>query len=166
MAQQRIAVYPGTFDPITSGHMDIIARATKVADRLVIGLGEHAGKEPLFSLDERLDMVRAEIEPFAAGDGATIEVRILNQLLMDFAEDVGAAFVIRGLRAVSDFEYELQMAGLNARLNPRIETVFLMASERNLFVASSLVREIARLGGDVSTFVSPNVARRLADKFG
>ncbi len=162
---KRIAVYPGTFDPITNGHMDIISRATKVADHLIIGLSEHSSKTPLFSRDERLEMIAAEIEPVNGLNGTTIEVRILDRLLMTFVQDVGASFVIRGLRAVSDFDYELQMAGINARLNPEAETVFLMASEQNLFIASSLVREIAALGGDVSSFVSPRVAKRLVARF-
>ena len=162
---KRVAVYPGTFDPITNGHMDIISRATKVADHLIIGLSEHSSKTPLFSRDERLEMIAAEIEPLNGLNGTTIEVRILDRLLMTFVQDVGASFVIRGLRAVSDFDYELQMAGINARLNPEAETIFLMASEHNLFIASSLVREIAALGGDVSSFVSPRVAKRLIARF-
>ena len=162
---RRTAVYPGTFDPITNGHMDVIGRATKVADRLVIGLGEHSGKSPLFTRAERLEMIKAEIEPLRGLNGTEIEVRILDRLLMTFVTDVGATFVIRGLRAVSDFDHELQMAGVNARLNPEVETIFLMASEQNLFIASSVVREIAALGGDVSSFVSPRVAKRLGKKF-
>ena len=165
MAGPRVAVYPGTFDPITNGHMDVITRATKVADKLVIALGEHADKKTLFGVDERLAMVRAEIAAINGMNGTQVEVRVFDGLLMRFVEQVGATFVIRGLRAVSDFEYELQMAGMNARLSPKVETIFLMASERNLFIASSLVREVARLGGDVSTFVSPRVAAKLAARF-
>ena len=161
----RVAVYPGTFDPITNGHMDIIGRATKVADRLIIALGAHHEKEPLFSLDERLGMVRSEIMPLQGGNGAELEVRTFDGLLMTFAEEVRATFVIRGLRAVSDFDYELQMAGMNARLSPEVETIFLMASERNLFTASNLVREIARLGGDVSSFVSARVGKKLTERY-
>jgi pantetheine-phosphate adenylyltransferase len=165
VAEPRVAVYPGTFDPVTNGHMDIITRATKVADKVVIALGEHASKSTLFSSEQRLAMIRAEIEPLQGINGAKIEVRILDTLLSKFVDDVGATIIIRGLRAVSDFDYELQMAGMNARLNPRVDTVFLMASEANLFIASSLVREIARLGGDVSTLVSPNVAQQIAEVF-
>lgn len=165
MTQTRVAVYPGTFDPITNGHMDIIRRATKVADRLVIAIGEHHVKNPLFTLDERIEMVAAETRELGGGAGVGIEVRRLDTLLMDFVNEVGATFVIRGLRAVSDFEYELQMANMNARLNPDVETVFLMASERNLFIASSLVREIARLGGDVSSMVSAAVAKQMAQRY-
>ena len=165
MGAHRVAVYPGTFDPVTNGHMDIIARATKVADKLVIGLGEHATKSTLFPADQRLEMIRAEIEPLQAATGADIEVRKLDNLLINFVDDVGASIIIRGLRAVSDFDYELQMAGMNARLNPNVDTVFLMASEANLFIASSLVREVARLGGDVSSLVSPRVAEHLAKIF-
>ncbi|MBM3507604.1 MAG: pantetheine-phosphate adenylyltransferase [Alphaproteobacteria bacterium] len=145
--------------------MDIIGRATKVADHLIIALGEHSSKSTLFTREERLEMIQAEIAPVRGLNGAEIEVRILDRLLMTFVQDVGASFVIRGLRAVSDFDYELQMAGINARLNPEAETIFLMASEQNLFIASSLVREIAALGGDVSSFVSPRVAERLTARF-
>ena len=165
MGAHRVAVYPGTFDPVTNGHVDIITRATKVADKLVIGLGEHATKSTLFPVEQRLAMIRAEIEPIKAATGADIEVRILDSLLTKFVDDVGASIIIRGLRAVSDFDYELQMAGMNARLNPKVDTVFLMASEANLFIASSLVREVARLGGDVSSLVSPRVAENLAKVF-
>ncbi|MSP21176.1 MAG: pantetheine-phosphate adenylyltransferase [Alphaproteobacteria bacterium] len=163
--KRHIAVYPGTFDPITNGHMDVISRATKVADHVIIALGEHSGKAPLFSRDERMEMIEVEIETLQGLNGAGLEVRILDRLLMKFVSDVGATFVIRGLRAVSDFDHELQMAGVNARLNPEAETVFLMASEQNLFIASSLVREIAGLGGDVSSFVSPRVAKKLNERF-
>ena len=165
MGAHRVAVYPGTFDPVTNGHVDIITRATKVADKLVIGLGEHATKSTLFPVEQRLAMIRAEIEPIKAATGADVEVRILDSLLTKFVDDVGASIIIRGLRAVSDFDYELQMAGMNARLNPKVDTVFLMASEANLFIASSLVREVARLGGDVSSLVSPRVAENLAKVF-
>jgi len=165
MRTPRVSVYPGTFDPITNGHMDVISRASKVADRLVIAISEHHVKETLFTLDERLAMVEAEVQGLTEHDGTEFEVRRLDKLLMDFVDDVGAGFVIRGLRAVSDFEYELQMANMNARLNPEVETVFLMASEQNLFIASSLVREIARLGGDVSTLVSPAVATHMAQRY-
>jgi pantetheine-phosphate adenylyltransferase len=162
----RTGVYPGTFDPITNGHTDIILRAARLVDRLVIGVAVNAGKGPMFSLDERVEMVRDEISHFKDGVGDRIEVRPFNVLLMDFAEQENAACIIRGLRAVSDFEYEFQMAGMNARLNPNIETVFLTASERQHFIASRLVKEIAALGGDITSFVSPRVAARVAERFG
>lgn len=162
----RTGVYPGTFDPITNGHTDIILRAARLVDRLVVGVAANAGKGPLFSLDERVEMVRAEIASFENGVGDHIEVRAFDVLLMDFAEEEQAACIIRGLRAVSDFEYEFQMAGMNARLNSDIETVFLTASERQHFIASRLVKEIAALGGDITSFVSPRVAARIAERFG
>jgi pantetheine-phosphate adenylyltransferase len=162
----RIGVYPGTFDPVTNGHTDIILRAARLVDRLVIGVAVNAGKGPMFSLDERVEMVRDEIAAFRNGVGDQIEVRAFNVLLMDFAAQENATCIIRGLRAVSDFEYEFQMAGMNARLNPDIETVFLTASERHHFIASRLVKEIAALGGDITSFVSPRVAARVAERFG
>ncbi len=156
MSKRRVGIYPGTFDPVTNGHLDIIRRARRLVDHLVIAVALNDGKNPMFEIDQRLTIVEEEI---AALDQAscTIEVRTFDGLLMDFADDAGAALVIRGLRAVSDFEYEFQMTGMNARLNAEIETVFLMASERHQFIASKLVKEIARLGGDVSSFVSANV---------
>ena len=162
----RTGVYPGTFDPTTNGHTDIILRAARLVDRLVVGVAVNAGKGPLFSLEERVEMISEEIALFENGIGDRIEVRPFNVLLMDLAEEEGAACIIRGLRAVSDFEYEFQMAGMNARLNPNIETVFLTASERQHFIASRLVKEIARLGGDVRKFVPPAVASALAAKYG
>ena len=128
MAESRTGVYPGTFDPVTNGHLDIISRATRVVDRLIVGVAVNAGKEPLFSLDERVAMVENEIAMLANGDGSRIEVRPFANLLMHFVEESGASLIVRGLRAVSDFEYEFQMTGMNARLNPVVETVFLMAS--------------------------------------
>ncbi len=157
----RIGVYPGTFDPVTNGHVDIIFRATRVVDRLIVAVAANAGKGTLFSFDERSEIVREEIANFEDGCRDRIEVRQFSTLLMAFAEEVGAACIIRGLRAVSDFEYEFQMTGMNARLNPKIETVFLMASERHQFISSLFVKEIARLGGDISSFVSPRVAQRV-----
>jgi pantetheine-phosphate adenylyltransferase len=164
---ERVGVYPGTYDPITNGHMDIIRRAAKVLDRLVIGVAVNAGKGPLFSLDERVEMVRDEVAAISGSKGkGIIEVKRFDSLLMHFAEAEGAQCIIRGLRAVSDFDYEFQMAGMNARLNPDIEILFLMASERNQFIASRLVKEIAALGGDISSFVSEPVARRVNERFG
>jgi pantetheine-phosphate adenylyltransferase len=166
MSQSRVAIYPGTFDPITNGHLDIIRRAARLVDRLVIGVSTNAGKGPLFDVDERVAMVKAEIEALDLPKGnGTTEVRAFDNLLMHFAQSVGAGMILRGLRAVSDFEYEFQMAGMNARLNPRIETVFLMASDRFQFISSRFVKEIGALGGDVSHFVSPRVTVRLLDRF-
>ena len=165
MIQPRIGIYPGTFDPITNGHTDIIRRALKVVDRLVIGVARNDGKGPLFATDERVEIVRDEIAHLENGDADRIEVRAFDTLLVNFADTVGAKVIIRGLRAVSDFEYELQMASINARLNPEIETVFLIASDRFQFISSRFVKEIGALGGDVSHFVSPRVVSRLADRF-
>jgi len=162
----RIALYPGTFDPITNGHMDIIRRATLVADHLIVAVARNAGKNPLLGVDERVELVRAEIaelnDPAA---GRKVEARPFDNLLMHFAQSVGACLIVRGLRAVSDFEYEFQMAGMNARLDPNVDTVFLMASESHQFISSRFVKEIGRLGGDISSFVSPRVAQRLAARF-
>jgi pantetheine-phosphate adenylyltransferase len=165
MTQPRIGIYPGTFDPITNGHSDIIRRAIKIVDRLVIGVARNDGKGPLFATDERVEIVRDEVAHLENGDAERIAVRAFDTLLVNFAQSVGANMVIRGLRAVSDFEYEFQMAGMNARLNPEIETVFLMASDRFQFISSRFVKEIGALGGDVSHFVSPRVAARLLDRF-
>ena len=151
--KERVGVYPGTFDPVTNGHLDVIGRAARIMDRLVIGVARNIGKGPLFPLEERVELVRAECAPIAARTGAIIEVVAFEGLLVGFAQQVGASMIVRGLRAVSDFDYEFQMAGMNRQLDQAIETVFLMASETNQFIASRLVKEIARLGGDVSTFV-------------
>jgi pantetheine-phosphate adenylyltransferase len=165
MIEPRVGIYPGTFDPITNGHADIIRRAAKLVDRLVIGVARNDGKGPLFATDERVEIVRDEVMHLENGDAERIEVRAFDTLLMNFAQSVGAGVIIRGLRAVSDFEYEFQMAGMNARLNPEIETVFLMASDRYQFISSRFVKEIGALGGDVSHFVSSRVAARLLDRF-
>lgn len=165
MTQSRIGIYPGTFDPITNGHSDIIRRAIKIVDRLVIGVARNDSKGPLFATDERVEIVCDEVAHLENGDAERIEVRAFDSLLMHFAKSVGASVIVRGLRAVSDFENEFQMAAMNARLNPEIETVFLMASDRFQFISSRLVKEIGALGGDISHFVSPRVALRLAERF-
>ena len=162
---KRVAVYPGTFDPITKGHLDIIARARHVADHLIVAVATNAGKGPLFTAEERVEMVERDIATLPKNN-CVFEVRQFDNLLMHFCEDVGANFILRGLRAVSDFEYEFQMAGMNSRLNGDIETVFLMASERQQFISSRFVKEIGSLGGDITSFVSPLVAERLKDRFG
>jgi len=162
----RVGIYPGTFDPITNGHMDIIRRAAKIVDRLVVGVARNDGKGPLFATDERVEIVRDDILHSLNREAAErIEVRPFETLLMSFAESVGAGVVIRGLRAVSDFEFEFQMAAINARLNPQIETVFLMASDPYQSISSRLVKEIGALGGDVSLFVSKRVAKRLNERY-
>ena len=160
--ETRVGVYPGTFDPVTFGHLDIIERATRIVDKLVIAVAVSDGKEPLFDVEERVAMIEEELAAEDLTNGRPVEVRPFNTLLVSFATQVGASVVIRGLRAVSDFEFEFQMTGMNARLKPDLETVFLMASDRNQFIASRLVKEIARLGGDVTQFVSPRVAAHLA----
>ena len=161
--RELTGLYPGTFDPITKGHLDIIARATRVVDRLIIAVASNAEKAPLFSTEERVAMVKGDVLPLQQ-NGIEIEVQPFGNLLMHLAEDVGARVIIRGLRAVSDFEYEFQMASMNARLNSEVETLFLTASERQQFVASRFVKEIGRLGGDISSFVSPAVAKRLVER--
>ena len=153
MSDRRAGLYPGTFDPVTNGHIDIIARACHIVDRLVIGVAENAGKGPMFPLAERVELVVEETEAIARRTGTTIEVRSFSSLLVAFARQCGANVIVRGLRAISDFDYEFQMAGMNYRLDPEIETVFLMATERHQFISSRFVKEIARLGGDISSFV-------------
>ena len=156
----RTGVYPGTFDPITLGHMDIIRRGAKLVDRLVIGVTTNPSKSPMFSDEERLDMVRREVAEIE-GD---VSVVTFDSLLMDFAEREGASLIVRGLRAVADFEYEYQMAGMNQQLNDRIETVFLMADVSLQPIASRLVKEIAVYGGDIGKFVTPAVAADVAQR--
>ncbi|MDC0190591.1 pantetheine-phosphate adenylyltransferase [Rhodospirillales bacterium] len=162
----RTGVYPGTFDPVTNGHMDIISRAAQVVDALIVGVAINAGKGPLFSLDERVEMVAEEIELAANTRDCRIEVRSFEGLLTNFAASCGASLIIRGLRAVTDFEYEFQMTGMNTKLNSEIETVFLMASEGEQFISSRLVKEIGSLDGDISHFVSPRVRERMLLRFG
>jgi pantetheine-phosphate adenylyltransferase len=162
----RIGLYPGTFDPITLGHTDIIQRAMALVDRLVIGVAINRDKGPLFSLEERVAMVQAECAPIVAKTGGEIVVHPFENLLIDCARDVGATVIVRGLRAVADFEYEFQMVGMNRAMVDTVETVFLMADARRQAIASKLVKEIARLGGDVSKFVTPDVRQALHEKFG
>ncbi len=159
-----VGVYPGTFDPITNGHIDIINRAAGIVDRLVVGVASNSGKGPLFTTDERVALVREEIQPIVARTGTQIEVRPFDTLLIQLARDVDARVIFRGLRAVSDFDYEFQMAGMNYRLDHTIETVFLMASETHQFISSRFVKEIARLGGDVASFVAPLTLERVLAK--
>lgn len=159
----RTAVYPGTFDPMTLGHLDILKRASRLCDKLVVGVAINRGKNPLFSLDERVEMVEHVVEPFR--ERIEVEVKPFEGLLIHFVEAAEASMIVRGLRAVSDFEYEFQMAGMNDRLNPDIETVFLMADPQYQTIASRLVKEIARLGGEIDQFVTPEVALRLKDRF-
>lgn len=164
MAAERIGLYPGTFDPITRGHVDIIKRAVKMVDRLVLGVATNPSKDPLFTLEERRAMVTEETAHIARDSGVIIEVRPFETLLMHFAEEVGAQIIIRGLRAVSDFEYEFQMAGMNRHLNPQIETVFLMAEAELQSIASRLVKEIASFDGKIDSFVPPRVAAKVREK--
>jgi len=154
-----IAIYPGTFDPVTRGHIDICQRALKMFDHVVIGVADSLAKEPFFDINERSDMLETV---FADNDG--ISVKPFSGLLIDFARESNADVIIRGLRAISDFEYEVQLAGMNRSLAPEIETVFLTAAQHYAFVSSSLVREIARLDGDVSEFLHPEILRRLTAK--
>ncbi|WP_029087292.1 pantetheine-phosphate adenylyltransferase [Brevundimonas aveniformis] len=158
----RIGLYPGTFDPVTNGHLDIIGRAVKLVDKLVVGVARNDDKGPLFTTNERVEMLDAAVAPLR--NGTIIEIRPFESLLMHFAEEVGAAVIIRGLRAVADFEYEFQMTAMNQKLNDEIETVFLMADPRHQAIASRLVKEIARLHGDIDGFVPPEIARAVRAK--
>ena len=161
---QRVGLYPGTFDPITNGHLDIIGRAVKLVDKLIIGVAINRDKGPLFTLEERVDMVMRETRRFATG--IEIEARPFENLLIHFAEECGANIIVRGLRAVSDFEYEFQMVAMNQRMNHDIETVFLMADPAHQAVSSRLVKEIARLGGRSDLFVPADVNARLLERYG
>ena len=165
---ERVAVYPGSFDPITNGHLDIIERARQLCDRLVLALLVNDEKKPLFSVEERTHMIREHVRTNhgASVHGAAVEVREFSGLLVDFAQAAGARMIVRGLRAMSDFEYEFQMALMNRRLAPRVETVFLMAKEEYSYVSSRLVKEVARLGGDVSGLTPPGVNEALKKAFG
>ena len=161
----RIGLYPGTFDPVTRGHLDIIQRATALVDKLVIGVAINRDKGPLFTLEERVAMIERECAPIVETAGVDIVAEPFENLLIHFAEQVGAKVIIRGLRAVSDFEYEFQMVGMNRSMNDQIETVFLMAEAEHQAIASKLVKEIARLGGDISGFVPPLVAEALMERY-
>lgn len=161
----RTGLYPGTFDPVTRGHTDVIRRAAKLVDHLIVGVAINRDKGPLFSLEERVEMIKRETAPISEKTGIVIEPRPFENLLMHFAEEVGASVIIRGLRAVADFEYEFQMVGMNRALNADIEMVFLMAEPQHQAIASKLVKEIARMGGDISKFVSPEVKASLKQKF-
>jgi pantetheine-phosphate adenylyltransferase len=157
---ERIAVYPGSFDPLTNGHLDILARGRRLADRVIVAILDHDQKRPLFTVEERMAMIREIV-----GGDTSISVSSFTGLLVDFAGRSGATIIVRGLRAVSDYEYELQMALMNRRLAPAVETVFLMAKEEYSYVSSRLVKELARLGGDVTGLVPNLVRQRLADRF-
>jgi pantetheine-phosphate adenylyltransferase len=160
--RERTAVYPGSFDPLTNGHLDIIGRASGLCDRLVLAVLVNEEKKPLFSVDERIAMIRDNVR---TPEGTSLEVRQFSGLLVEFAEKVGARIIVRGLRAVSDFEYEFQMALMNRRLSPQVETVFLMAKEEYSYVSSRLVKEVARLGGDVRGLAPDSVALALRERF-
>ena len=160
----RIGLYPGTFDPITLGHIDIIRRASLLVDRLVIGVAINRDKSPLFTLEERVEMLERDCADLSEQTGTEIIVHPFENLLINCAHDVGAQVIVRGLRAVADFEYEFQMVGMNRSLDNSIETVFLMAEAKHQAIASKLVKEIARLEGDISKFVTPHVANRLLKK--
>lgn len=160
----RRAIYPGTFDPITKGHLDIIQRAASVVDELIVAVAENAGKNPKFDLAERVALVEADIKLLPPEYQSKVRVESFDNLLMHYVQSRDAKIIIRGLRAVSDFEYEFQMAAMNSRLGPQVQTVFLMAADKLQFISSRFVKEIAALGGDVSQFVSENVVRALAGK--
>ena len=151
----RVAIYPGSFDPVTNGHLDIIRRGASVTDHLIVAVARNAGKSPMFSIEQRIDLLKGEIDEMRQNGEitSTVTVDTFSGLLIDYAQSQGASMILRGLRAVTDFEYEFQMTGMNRRMNPNIETVFLMASEKNQFIASSMVKEIAGLDGDISSFV-------------
>ena len=165
MSGQHIGLYPGTFDPVTLGHLDIVKRAVKLVDKLVIGIANNPSKTQALSLEERVEMMKRETAPLAGDGRASIDVKTFDTLLIHFAREVGATVIIRGLRAVSDFEYEFQLVGMNQRLDPNIETVFLMADPRHQAIASRLVKEIALFGGDISPFTTPTVAEALKKRF-
>lgn len=159
MLNKRVAIYPGTFDPMTKGHEDLVRRAGRLFDRVIVAVADSPSKRPFFTLEERVEMAREVVAPYP-----NVEIMGFSCLLMDFLHAQGAKVILRGLRAVSDFEYEFQMAGMNRNLYPEVETVFLTPGEQYMFISATMVREIAKLGGDVSKFVQPGVDRRLAAK--
>ena len=160
LTRNRVALYPGTFDPITNGHIDLVARASTLFEKVVVGVAESPGKGPALPLAERVDLARIALAGFA-----NVEVQGFNSLLAHFVHEIGAGVLLRGLRAVSDFEYEFQLASMNRHLIPDVETLFLTPAEQHSFISSSLVREVARLGGDVSGFVHPAVAKALSTRW-
>ena len=160
----KIALYPGSFDPLTNGHLDIITRSIEISDQLIIAVSENVSKKPLFSIEERISLVKDAIQQSGL-KMVSVKILPLKNLLIDFANKHSVSMIIRGLRVVSDFDYEFQMAGMNKRLNNKIETIFLMASETNQFIASRFVKEIASFGGDVSSFVPINVNKKIIKKF-
>ena len=162
---RHIVIYPGTFDPLTYGHLDIIERASKLGDELIVAVAANAGKGPLLSIEDRTELVAAEARRLSEDGTITTPIRVLNfsTLLTDFAREEGASVIVRGLRAVSDFEIEFQMASINKRLHGDLETVFLMAAEHQHFVASRFVKEVSRFGGDISSFVPASVVRKMRD---
>lgn len=170
MANLRTGIYPGTFDPVTRGHLHLIKRASRLVDHLIVGVAKNERKKPLFSYNDRLEMLETALvdmrEMGAIDSRCTVEVRSFDNLLVHFARDMDASVIFRGLRAVSDFEFEFQMTGMNARLAPEIETVFLMAADKYQFVSSAFVKEIYSLGGDISEVVTPDVEARLKAVFG
>ena len=159
---ERIGLYPGSFDPITNGHMDIIRRSLKIVDKLIVGIAVNDSKSEYFSTEERQQIIEEDIKNIGLSD--KIKIHSFEGLLMDYAKNIGASVIIRGLRAVSDFEYEFQMTGMNARLEPSIETVFLMSSENQHFISSKLVKEVFKFNGDISSFVSANVLKNMKNK--
>lgn len=161
---RRIGIYPGTFDPITKGHLHIIKRASKLVDTLIVSVADNANKSPMFTQAERVELVKKDIENIMADADCTIEVQSFNKLLVDYAQDAGASCIFRGLRAVSDFDYEFQMTGMNLHLAPEIETVFLMAADEWQFVSSSFIKEIHRLDGEIGQFVTPGTLKALDAK--
>ena len=161
--KNKIGIYPGSFDPLTYGHLDIIRRSLKIVDNLIIGIADNDNKKPLLSLDERKEIIQNDLKDLISAN-ANILIKTVNGLLTDFAKSNEATCIIRGLRAVSDFEYEFQMTGMNYQLNPQIETIFLMTSDQKSFISSNLVKEVHKLGGDVSSFVTKNTVKVLDEK--
>ena len=161
--KNKIGIYPGTFDPLTYGHLDIIRRSLKIVDNLIIGIADNDNKKPLLSLDERKEIIQNELKDLIS-DNENVFIKNVKGLLTDFAKSNEATCIIRGLRAVSDFEYEFQMTGMNYQLNPQIETIFLMTSDQKSFISSNLVKEVHKLGGDVSSFVTNNTIKVLDEK--